>query len=423
MHTTNNIPPVTVTVTLHASPREWLPKDNQARAAWLAAHGVPPETADLTVTLPLTTWARLGATITPDGNATLVGDVIMHSPGSPNLHSQRQVLLTAAEELFLETGGVPPVLPPEIAEAALERDTERVTAWYLARPEKIPDLLHCPPTPRLAALQPQIEAARQAKEEEEKCKKAEEAKKAEEVKKAQEAAHARALAWIAKAAPEALLVDGKPAGSVFVGDDGIPDLRSREMERYELTWSQYVDLPAEAAKRARAWLQERAVAQERVENDIVTAFLGKYGSEDQRRRHAAGCLPRKEGLDLVRHQVCSAGLPDSPARYQRLRTHCGCHDGIASNVSEWDAGLTAEQFALVRQAEEAGSLVCPGGVVVEDREVTVQYHRLTCDDCGRKMSRLGLLVEVVLGLEGGSLQVSQEYDLGPVPAGEDEEED
>lgn len=155
-------------------------------------------------------------------------------------------------------------------------------------------------------------------------------KKAEQ--DAAEALHvARAAELVSASAALSAWVLGQPAGQLYrlSGSDGPCVFRhcGRSLyapeSLYRAVGCRYPELSAAALERARDEAEALEIADQRAAEERAseittsrTAIVNALGTDDQRERHAAGVLPERELLDLVR-DVAFGSIRDWP-RYAKL---------------------------------------------------------------------------------------------------------
>lgn len=120
--------PLTFTWVYKYDPGELLPEEG--RAAWLEKYGVPPDRAEVQVTLPLTTWEALGFVIQPHGVVNITTCPSSYKYDRPAKFAVRVALAFARASI--QAGVVPGTFPGEAFCAAYQAERDETYArWHL----------------------------------------------------------------------------------------------------------------------------------------------------------------------------------------------------------------------------------------------------------------------------------------------------
>ena len=120
--------PLTFTWVYKYDPGELLPEEG--RAAWLEKYGVPPDRAEVQVTLPLTTWEALGFVIQPHGVVNITTCPSSYKYDRPAKFAIRVALAFARASI--QAGVVPGTFPGEAFCAAYQAERDETYArWHL----------------------------------------------------------------------------------------------------------------------------------------------------------------------------------------------------------------------------------------------------------------------------------------------------
>jgi hypothetical protein len=245
------------TITVQVYPRHAVP-EGAARVPWLDAHGVPPERAEVQVTLSLTEWARCGVAIDEGGAVDLSRDGRLYEEPAVKTHLLNRILAT-----ITETGSVPKALDGlDALKAGLE----------FAR-------LHGAWKAKVDAKEAEASAAKATREAAER-----------------ESRAAAVRAWLA-APPEVLEAqiesrDTAPGEHTTFASEVLPVVK--------LSWSD------ELLARAVAAYERLQVAKVEAVKGVAAAldaWLVEHGTATQVARRAAGFMPDKEIRDMVRAAI------------------------------------------------------------------------------------------------------------------------
>ena len=130
--------PLTFTWVYKYDPGELLPEEG--RAAWLEKYGVPPDRAEVQVTLPLTTWEALGFVIQPHGVVNITTCPSSYKYDRPSKFALRVALAFARASI--QAGVVPGTFPGEAFCAAYRGSMTPLVGRefygeYLAKTDKL----------------------------------------------------------------------------------------------------------------------------------------------------------------------------------------------------------------------------------------------------------------------------------------------
>lgn len=130
--------PLTFTWVYEYDPGDLLPEEG--RAAWLEKYGIPPDHAEVQVTLPLTAWEMLGFAIQPHGTVITTRFFSDYKCDEPSKFAIR-VALAFARASIQTAGVVPGVLPAEAFCVAYQAERDEAYArWHLLRERYMTEL-------------------------------------------------------------------------------------------------------------------------------------------------------------------------------------------------------------------------------------------------------------------------------------------
>jgi hypothetical protein len=154
------------------------------------------------------------------------------------------------------------------------------------------------------------------------------------------------------------------------------------------------------ADEVKALYNETVAEVERRNNQRIAAreaqiegWIAEHGTDNQKKRHAAGLLPDKEIVDEIRDDAFRE-LDMVYERYEPLTAGdipCTCeYEGPDVSYNADDAETaTAEEFDRLEEIKQDAP---------EGAEVTLREHVGTCDRCDEIVKRKGVLVRLSVGV-------------------------
>jgi hypothetical protein len=187
-----------------------------------------------------------------------------------------------------------------------------------------------------------------------------------------------------------------------------------QWERTELARERHGEFPGaaegplerlEAFRRQAAQEVDRrnqALKAERAE--AIRVAVTEWGTDSQRRRHAANLLPAKEALALVRDRLF-AGI--SQPRYTRLEAKDVMHEDTCSGPDiSFEAG---DEEALTEKAFDAFESIQKHAP--KEATVKARYHSVWCDAAGCEDSERVNRATALVTLDWHGYRFSREYAL------------
>jgi len=320
-----------ITFRFTINPRSAIPKNN--RGAWLAKYGLPPDCATVSVSLPPEEWEALRCKLKNDGTVELDPNNALHSS------TREGYLAEAALEIIRETGVVPTTLDPDIARTVLQRWREKKIA------EVVEGLVRNDGYYRFGnnyidfGITPEMRLV--------------------EIDEPLPPEHHE---WARRILKERAREEEEAAAREAA-------VKAREAAK-------------EAAKAERKRQEEIAaeIAQE-MHKEAISSALGKFGTESQKERFAAGVLPQTEGEDLLRQAALSGIEEFQSYRMRKASEICCC--GEVSFKKEDTTEYTAAAWNLRKRVLEK----------IPDAHIVLTEHTGECN-CGTEDNWLSLLVRV-----------------------------
>lgn len=345
------------TLTITIKPRDSVP-DGPERAQWLDLHGVPPETAQISVTLPLTTLANLRIPLTTHGQVDVGGRPDDRHYWPDAVRAAASALDWAASSIILAEGfppgGVVISDPARVISEGQIARLYRPKGDYIGATSAVDDAL--------AEINRRDEDARR---------------------------RSKALDEIAVGGVMSLLGDA-------YADDYLA-WRRRVATHEQLAAAEALRLERQASAAMAAKLRAEDDARQ------LTAWIGAHGTTSQIARHAEGLLPEEELLTALRDWIF-AGL-SGETRYKKIHgaevDHAGeCYQPEYRFGSDPAAALDEDEYAALQRIKQ----LAPHGATVLAR---VHYGQCQSECCTTRVVRCGALVAVtVLGRD-----LSREYAL------------
>lgn len=334
------------TYSITYNPRRAIPAEPRQRAAWLDKHGLLPDTATLSITLPLTRWAELGADIDDAGGVSFMLPLRWDYPRLNDNDAPGGGFIGAAFKLVRETGKVVETLPPEIVEVVCRDHLASLTAWNQARLNKAAE---------------------------------------EDVRRKMHLDKVRARLKALLEGPEEDLIEAAEVAGTII-------YRTRPVVLVDMP-ADIHDLNSKLDDRARR-AASAAVARDAAE---ITAWVNTHGTESQRERFAEGLLPEEELWHGIREWIFASF--EGTTRYARIDTRqirhrddCdGCHEIHCDTVPADANGLTPAAYDRLKHLRSLAA-ACPAPVVVEALE-----HYCECEGCEAVISRNSGKARAVFG--------------------------